>query len=193
MAVRHDLRSESPEYLPWRELNARLGLCTMAAIPLQIGDECYGALSIYSSQPDVFALEEVCLLREMTVQLGIGIQSLRVSRARKAAERQLNLFAGAIASTSDGVMITDAVAPAHPIVYVNPAFTRITGYSAEEALGKSGRFLLAENLPSRQSKTFAMPCATAPPGMRYCAATGAMATCSGMSFMYHLFTMTPAR
>ncbi|MCP5267857.1 MAG: EAL domain-containing protein [Zoogloeaceae bacterium] len=146
MAVRHDLRSESPEYLPWRELNARLGLCTMAAIPLQIGDECYGALSIYSSQPDVFALEEVCLLREMTVQLGIGIQSLRVSRARKAAERQLNLFAGAIASTSDGVMITDAVAPAHPIVYVNPAFTRITGYSAEEALGKSGRFLLAGEL-----------------------------------------------
>jgi PAS domain S-box-containing protein len=40
----------------------------------------------------------------------------------------------------DSVMIT-AATPKNPIVYVNKAFTDLTGYSAEEVLGKSPAFL----------------------------------------------------
>lgn len=38
-------------------------------------------------------------------------------------------------------MITDAQAPDHPLVYVNPSFERMTGYSPAELLGHNCRFL----------------------------------------------------
>jgi diguanylate cyclase (GGDEF)-like protein/PAS domain S-box-containing protein len=47
----------------------------------------------------------------------------------------------AVESTRTGVLITDPNQQDNPIVYANPAFERITGYSAEEALGRNCRFL----------------------------------------------------
>jgi diguanylate cyclase (GGDEF)-like protein/PAS domain S-box-containing protein len=50
-------------------------------------------------------------------------------------------LARAIASTSWGVVVTDPHQPNYPIVFVNPAFTQITGYSAAEIIGKNCRIL----------------------------------------------------
>jgi PAS domain S-box-containing protein len=41
----------------------------------------------------------------------------------------------AVEATTNGVVITDPNQPDNPIVYANPAFERISGYSAEEILG----------------------------------------------------------
>lgn len=51
------------------------------------------------------------------------------------------LFRQAIAACPDGFVLTDATAPDMPLVYVNPAFERLTGYRAREVLGKNCRFL----------------------------------------------------
>jgi len=48
------------------------------------------------------------------------------------------LLAAAIEQIGEAVVITDLLAT---IQYVNPAFTRITGYSAEEAIGQNTRLL----------------------------------------------------
>ena len=53
------------------------------------------------------------------------------------------LLERALSATQNGVMVTDATKPDDPIVYVNPAFERITGYSSEEAIGRNPRFLQA--------------------------------------------------
>jgi len=47
----------------------------------------------------------------------------------------------AVRSSVNGVVITDATLPDNPIVYVNPAFELMTGFSAEEAVGRNCRFL----------------------------------------------------
>jgi diguanylate cyclase (GGDEF)-like protein/PAS domain S-box-containing protein len=47
----------------------------------------------------------------------------------------------ALEAVSNGITITDPHQPDNPIVYANPAFERITGYSAEEAIGRNCRFL----------------------------------------------------
>jgi PAS domain S-box-containing protein len=67
------------------------------------------------------------------------------AKAREAmlaelAQRNASL-AAAVAATSNGVLITDPNLPGNPIVFVNPAFTRITGFRPEEAIGKSCRML----------------------------------------------------
>ncbi len=64
----------------------------------------------------------------------------------QSAEQRLRLFVRAMDAASNGIMITDALHPEHPIVYVNAGFERISGYSAAEAIGRSGRFLLGDAL-----------------------------------------------
>ncbi|MFZ6672280.1 diguanylate cyclase domain-containing protein [Undibacterium sp. Xuan67W] len=52
----------------------------------------------------------------------------------KNAENELHMAASVFQNTIEGIMVTDADAV---ILSVNPAFTQITGYSAEEAIGKT--------------------------------------------------------
>lgn len=44
-------------------------------------------------------------------------------------------------SASDGIFVTDPNQSDNPIVYVNPAFSRITGYESEEVIGRNIYFL----------------------------------------------------
>ncbi|MFY7805747.1 MAG: diguanylate cyclase domain-containing protein [Limnoraphis robusta] len=64
---------------------------------------------------------------------------------RQQVETQLRLFDKAISACRNGVIITDATQSDHPIIYVNQAFERITGYSALEVRGKNCRFLQQED------------------------------------------------
>ena len=47
----------------------------------------------------------------------------------------------AVAASSNGIVITDPKMPDNPIIYVNPAFEEISGYTAEEVRGRNCRFL----------------------------------------------------
>src|SRR5205809_367847 len=58
-----------------------------------------------------------------------------------AAEATLRLRDRAIAETSNGILITDPHQRDNPIIYVNPAFERITGYRMNEVLGRNCRFI----------------------------------------------------
>jgi PAS domain S-box-containing protein len=58
--------------------------------------------------------------------------------AKKQAEEQLRIQGTALESAANGIVITD---PLGIIRWVNPAFTRLTGYSARAAIGKSTKIL----------------------------------------------------
>ena len=66
--------------------------------------------------------------------LGIG----RDITERKAAENHLALAASVFTHANEGIMIT---APDGTLVEVNDAFTRITGYSREEMIGRNANML----------------------------------------------------
>ncbi|MDP2880858.1 MAG: EAL domain-containing protein [Azonexus sp.] len=55
-------------------------------------------------------------------------------------EAQMQLLASAVQHSGEAILITDVH---NNIITVNPAFTRLTGYSAEEAAGRNPRFLSA--------------------------------------------------
>lgn len=54
-----------------------------------------------------------------------------------------NMLQFALESSFQGVMITQAE-PGYPIIYVNPAFCEMTGYTFEELVGKSPAILQGE-------------------------------------------------
>jgi PAS domain S-box-containing protein len=92
----------------------------------------------------VWIRNSVSLLRGATGQpegfIGIAEDTTRQRRAFD----QLRLLETAVSRLNDIVMITEAEpinAPGPRIVFVNDAFERRTGYSREESLGQSPRFL----------------------------------------------------
>jgi len=64
--------------------------------------------------------------------------------AKKEKEQHLILLESVITNTNDSVLITEAEPfdnPGTRILYVNDAFTKMTGYSSEEVIGKTPRIL----------------------------------------------------
>lgn len=63
----------------------------------------------------------------------------------KMAEAVLQLRLRAIEASNNGIAISDMSYPGQPIIYTNPAFERITGYSASDILGTNCRILQGED------------------------------------------------
>lgn len=61
---------------------------------------------------------------------------------RKRAEEGLKLAGTVFTNSSEGILVTDAKTR---IMSVNPAFTEITGYSAEEVVGRTPRILKSDH------------------------------------------------
>ncbi|NER32728.1 MAG: EAL domain-containing protein [Oscillatoria sp. SIO1A7] len=74
---------------------------------------------------------------------GLVVNSRDVTE-RKQQEERLRLLERAIAASSDGIVITDATKD-NVLVYVNPSYEEITGYSAAECIGRNSRFLLGKD------------------------------------------------
>ncbi|THG86300.1 EAL domain-containing protein [Pseudomonas sp. A-1] len=75
-------------------------------------------------------------------------RSIRYALERASASERLGrsnsraaLLQRCLEASYNGVVIVDALAPDQPIIYVNPAFERITGYRAHEVLGRNCRLL----------------------------------------------------
>ncbi len=71
------------------------------------------------------------------------------------AEAEARLLQRAVEAVDNGVVISDAREPGLPLVYVNPAFTRITGYGSDEALGHDPAFLYGSDRDQPGLRTLA--------------------------------------
>ena len=61
--------------------------------------------------------------------------------SQRLAQSRLHLLERAIESSSNGVLISDARAPGQPLLYVNSAMERISGYPRSAFVGRNCRFL----------------------------------------------------
>ena len=82
------------------------------------------------------------VLKERLARLPYAVRSAREAWAtrvaRRRAEDALRLRNAALEATANGIVITDANGT---ILWVNPAFGELTGYSREEAAGRNPRIL----------------------------------------------------
>jgi len=129
-AVSNDI-AHDPRMAPWRDDALARGYRASAAFPLTVNGETLGTFNLYASEPGFFDGEELSLLDELAMDLAFAMETARL----EGVGRQL---ATAIEQSPVSVVITDADGR---IEYVNPAFTWITGYAPEEALGGNPRML----------------------------------------------------
>lgn len=86
------------------------------------------------------------LVEQRTAELRLANERLSKDiAARKRAEDGLLLRQRAIEASANAIIITSVQAPDYAIEYVNPAFERITGYRAEEVIGRSCSLLWADD------------------------------------------------
>jgi PAS domain S-box-containing protein len=71
--------------------------------------------------------------------------------ARKEEEAELRQLSRAVEQSASAIFITDLDGT---IQFVNPAFTRITGYTADEAIGQNPRFLKSGKTPQEVYQNF---------------------------------------
>ena len=82
-----------PAFEPWRKEALKRGYASSIVLPLISGGKAFGALNIYSKEPDPFSEDEVNLLTELANDLAYGIIALRSRVERNKAEEQLKQFA----------------------------------------------------------------------------------------------------
>lgn len=83
-------------------------------------------------------------LRSITTQWRDRPHRLAVVRdvsRRAQSEARLHLLQRSIEASSNGIIITGGAEDDYPILYINPAFSRMTGYSQDDVLGKNCRIL----------------------------------------------------
>lgn len=79
----------------------------------------------------------------------------RDAKEKFEEEQRLKLLEKVINNTSDAIIISEAEPlnePGPRIVYVNEAFTKMTGYTAEEVIGKNPRLLQGQDSDSEELK-----------------------------------------
>ena len=78
-----------PLMKPWHKDAIKRGYASSLSLPLKVGHEVFGALTIYSSNPDAFNEEELKLQTTLAENLAYGITMLRTRRARQKVEEEL--------------------------------------------------------------------------------------------------------
>ena len=77
-----------PAFVPWREQAIKRGYASSIVLPLRVDGAAFGAVTIYSREPDPFAAEEVALLTQLADDMAFGITTLRLRAAHARAEEQ---------------------------------------------------------------------------------------------------------
>ncbi|MFZ0519042.1 MAG: EAL domain-containing protein [Acidobacteriaceae bacterium] len=137
----------------WRERGLRFGWRSSCAIPIAGESGKRDILILYSKRPRFFGRDYT---RRFVMQLhgllGHALERLRLLEAIQNSQEALKLYKSAMDVSTHGILIAAAEKDL-PICYVNPAFERITGYSAEEARGRNCRFLQGTDTAQPQMET----------------------------------------
>ncbi|MGI4756948.1 MAG: PAS domain S-box protein, partial [Janthinobacterium lividum] len=82
----------------------------------------------------------------LTTQLSVALYAHRAfARRYQSAMEELNLNRNIFKSVTNGISVANAQLPDMPLMYVNPAFEVMTGYSLEDVEGKNCRFLQGDD------------------------------------------------
>ncbi|HWJ95261.1 MAG TPA: EAL domain-containing protein [Telluria sp.] len=113
---------------------------TAARIQFELRDGAgrSGVFILHADDPQAFAPEQLQLLEEVSADLSFALANLAHQQARRHGEARLRQLSRAVEQSANAVLITDRHGT---IEYVNPWFTRITGYRPQDVLGRTPRIL----------------------------------------------------
>ncbi|MET3682735.1 PAS domain S-box-containing protein [Alkalibacillus flavidus] len=124
-----------------------------AGTPLRLSDgHIIGSLCVLDSQPNHLTEDQFDQLEKLAnwamteIEVKQKVQDLtdQQKSINELLERNAYLTAG-IEHSSSSIVITDAKQPNNPIIYVNQAFTELTGYEPDEVIGYNCKMLQGDD------------------------------------------------
>ncbi len=129
-----------PRIAAWKAAAEAWGLGSALSIPLVAGDRILGALSLYAGRPHAFDEATQSLLSRFSDQVALSL--LEAERLER-----IEIQTAALEAAANAVVITDADGI---VEWVNPAFTRLTGYTLEQSRAlAAGTFVLGGRTGAR--------------------------------------------
>jgi PAS domain S-box-containing protein len=110
--------------------SSRLGLLTGVALPLIARDEVLGIIYVFRAHPAAFTANDRALLGSFADQAAIAVYNAQLYQQVTQEKRRLDAI---LDSSADGILIMDA---AHRVQRFNRALSRLTGWSAADAIGR---------------------------------------------------------
>ena len=126
-----DDAQQDPRLAPVHELMRRRGTRSLLLLPLIVEGEVVGTLGVDAIEPRSFSTEEVSLAERIAAQAAGAL-------ARARLEETQQRLSAAVEQSAEAVFIAETDGT---IIYFNPAFERISGYSRDEAIGQNPRLL----------------------------------------------------
>jgi len=133
-----------PNTEQWRERAVQTKWRSSAAFPIKVAEVPRGALTVYAQETDFFGIREVALLEEATMDISFALDNFEREAARVQGVKELRKLTRAVAQSPVSIVITDVQGV---IEFVNPKFTELTGYRADEVLGKTPSLLKSGQVP----------------------------------------------
>jgi len=144
-----------PLFKPWREEAKKRGYASSIVFPLIASGKAFGAVTIYSREPDPFSADEVKLLAELADDLAYGITVIRFravyDKAKEALRESEERYRSLFSAMTDGfalheIICTDKGKPCdYLFLDINPAFERLTGLKREEVVDRTVSEVLPDN------------------------------------------------
>lgn len=130
----------------WWDIAREENIHASAAFPITRGGQVIGAMCLYSTQVNYFSEELISLIRGLIEDISYALENLERKKIQISQDHELRIAAAAFES-QESFMVTDAQGL---ILRVNNGFTALTGYTANEVIGKNPRLLSS----GRHSKEF---------------------------------------
>lgn len=130
--------ANDPVMASWASRALERGFRSSIALPVKAGEKVVSLVTLYASRPFFFTDEEIQLLLRVAENISFAITAFGNNQKRIAAEKELLKVTRAVEQSSASVVITNINGD---IEYVNPAFTKLTGYAMEEVVGQNPRVL----------------------------------------------------
>jgi PAS domain S-box-containing protein len=137
VAVVRDIQKD-PTFAPWRDEAVKRGYASVVGLPLMADGRAFGVLAIYSAESNAFDTEELSLLGDLARHVSAGVALLRTRADRQRMEEERARLSSAVEQAAEAIVVTDTLGS---IVYVNPAFERVSGYPRGEVMGQTPRVL----------------------------------------------------
>jgi diguanylate cyclase (GGDEF)-like protein/PAS domain S-box-containing protein len=116
---------DAPEYTLWRERAQSYGLHGSVSLPLASQGRVFGTLNAYPSAASD-------LTPEMIEKLAGFADQIAISTLQAEHQERIRLETAALEAVASAMCITDRQGK---VIWINPAFTALTGYTSQEVVG----------------------------------------------------------